>query len=717
MACCACLLLLMPTILTASGSALCINEFCAKNVAQYVDSHFGEYEDWIEIYNRADTALDLGGYYLSDDLKQADKWRIPEGNVIMPGGYALFWADGRDVYNHTNFKLAQRGGEIGLFTAALHPVDTLRYGPQRRDVSYGRAGDGGTDWHFFVAASPWQANGSDGRSAFLPPSTMSPAGGFYGKPQRVELRTRPGAALYYTLDGTEADSNAQLYTQAINIRQTTVVRARAYHRDFWPSDETVQSFFINESSSLPVVSIAVTPSMLWDHSYGMYANYTANIEHPVHLEWYQADGSLGFQQRLGMAIHGHRSRINAQKSFALYARSRYGDNRIRFPLFRQKPIKKFKNFILRNSGGDWSQSMIGDAFQHNLLPGISSLDYQAYTPVVLYLNGRYWGVINAREKINKHYLAQNHGVDPDSVDIIGHDMEPLAGTTRHWHKLLDLLETADLADGEAYRQAAAMIDINSFVDYAAFQIYVGNTDWPFNNFKMWRLQQDEARWRCFVFDLDAGFSHARFDDPLYGSVQDDYRHDSFDWAQNPAIPNTIFLRQLLRNENFRRSFVQRMASHLNFSFAPPRVIAVIDRLQSLIAPEMDRHIARWAPAGGIASRQAWDSVINLKRRFARERPAYIRQHLERHFGLPAAVKLTVAVAGGKGGVLLVDDIPIGRGAEEALFYPGYAISLRAVPDSGYVFASWSDPALPSNPAITLHLEDDYRLSAGFLALE
>ena len=145
------------------ASNLVINEFLADNQTIIEDpDEPGEYPDWIELYNADATAVDLGGMYLTDDLTNPTKWQIPPGVSIDPGGYRIFWADEDEEQGdtHTNFKLDKEGEEIGLFDLdGATQIDSIVFGQQYGDVSYGRYPDGIDDWGFFATPTPDAANG------------------------------------------------------------------------------------------------------------------------------------------------------------------------------------------------------------------------------------------------------------------------------------------------------------------------------------------------------------------------------------------------------------------------------------------------------------------------------------------------------------------------------------------------------------------------------
>lgn len=143
--------------------AVRINEFLADNASVNRDEA-GEYDDWVELYNGSAIAIALDGLYLTDDLAQPHKWQIPAGTTIPPGGYLLVWCDGDTGQGplHASFRLDRDGEEIGLFDSDAHgnvPLDTVVFGPQREDVSYGRRPDGADGWETLDPPTPGGRNG------------------------------------------------------------------------------------------------------------------------------------------------------------------------------------------------------------------------------------------------------------------------------------------------------------------------------------------------------------------------------------------------------------------------------------------------------------------------------------------------------------------------------------------------------------------------------
>ena len=140
-----------------------INEFMADNDG-VIQDEAGDYDDWFELYNAGTTSVDLGGMYLTDDLTDPTQWQIPGGVTIPAGGYLLFWADDEEGEGstHTNFKLGKSGEQLGLYDTDANgnvAIDTLTFGQQTTDISYGRSTDGGSTWRFFDSATPGASNG------------------------------------------------------------------------------------------------------------------------------------------------------------------------------------------------------------------------------------------------------------------------------------------------------------------------------------------------------------------------------------------------------------------------------------------------------------------------------------------------------------------------------------------------------------------------------
>jgi hypothetical protein len=144
-----------------TNTKLFMNEFMADNDTTIADP-YGDFDDWIELYNSDTAAIWLGDIFLTDNLNTPDKFAMPDCTV-GPGEFILFWADNdtNQGSTHTNFALSSSGEEIGIFiedTTGFIPIDTLTFGPQQTEISYGRFPDGGSNWQFFINSTPGYSN-------------------------------------------------------------------------------------------------------------------------------------------------------------------------------------------------------------------------------------------------------------------------------------------------------------------------------------------------------------------------------------------------------------------------------------------------------------------------------------------------------------------------------------------------------------------------------
>jgi len=199
--------------------------------------------------------------------------------------------------------------------------------------------------------------------------SFEPLGGIYDGPTEVSLIANEGATIYYTLDGSRPSSGASRYRGPIMVNTVNVIRAVAY-KNGKRSDVNTQSYFCDREYTLPVVSIATNPENLWDYGSGIYvkgccadtiepyigANFWKDWEKYANIEMYETNGELCFNQGVGINLFGGFSRMLPQKSLAVFARSKYGEKRINYPIFPERDFKKYKSFILRNSGGDFRRT-------------------------------------------------------------------------------------------------------------------------------------------------------------------------------------------------------------------------------------------------------------------------------------------------------------------------------------------------------------------------
>jgi len=598
----------------------------------------GVYNDWLEIMNTTSAVLNLKDHWLSDDSGNIRKWRFPSCEVQPGQSVIVFlspdYTDSQgDRYLHASFALDGLGDVLFLSDGEGNVLQRLDLPEMTAGVSYGRI-TGDTGYYYFSHPTPGLPNDAGSRAtAYCGEPVFSVSGGFYTSPFSLAIEaSEEGSAVHYTVDGSEPGLNSPVFSGHLDIDKTCVVRARAYKNGYLPGPVVTHSFFFESHPGFVIISISTDPENLWSEETGIYtmgknaekeypykgANFWQDWEKPAHIEFYETDGQLGFSLNAGIAIHGEYTRGADQKSFAIEARKKYGDEFINYPVFPEKQIYRYQSIVLRNSGQDNGNTKIRDVLISQLMKE-TGLDYQAYRPAVLYLNGEYWGVYTLRESTDKNFLADNHpGIDRENLDIIEGNTRIHQGDYSNFKALTDYIKSHDLSVDANYRHVKTLIDVDNFIDYQIAVIYGANTD--NGNIKFWRERTEGSRWRWILFDFDMAFR--RVDHDTVSHVFNPEGTGAGNWF------STTIQMGLLQNQEFREQFLRRLAWHMKTTFEPEHVISVINSLAADLEPEMKRNYTKWQGSCGL-----WNTCLETLRNFFRNRPDYVRRYIQQYFSL------------------------------------------------------------------------------------
>jgi len=631
---------------------------------------------------------------------------------------------------HTNFKLSSAGETLYLSNDNHTILDSLQYPMLKKNESFGRiAGTNNTG--IFKETTPGRTNNTQAYNQRLSIPERSHIGGFYN--QGILLKwahtndddTLSHPPVYYTTDGSIPTTRSHLFTnEGIQIDSTMVLRFRALADGALPSDVQTESYFINETHELPVISISTDPENLWSDHKGIYvvgtngtggnghdnANWNQDWEIPIGFEFYDKEKTRQIETGAGAKIFGGWSRLNPMKSLAIFFRSEYGLGEVEYPFFQNKDITQFESIVLRNSGNDFSSqghSMFRDGLMQTLVHG-TEIDGLGFQPAVVYLNGEYWGIHNIREKINEHYVAANGGVQPDEIDLLynGSGLNYFAasnGSAEDYDSLIDYVRRNLLFFPAQYERVNQMMDMNNYIDYMAAQIYYANTDWPGNNTKLWKSQKPDGKWRWILYDTDFGFGLS------YGGQA---WHNTLTFAlepNGPAWPNpswsTLLFRQLFDSPSFRDSFTNRMADLMNTSFKPSHANHVIDSLAGLIYREIPRHMATVTRSGAWGgSTTGWYDQITQLKTFARERPHYIEEFFtdqQGPLGVGALKSTVLKNATPDFGIIRINRLNITDSYWSGDYFSDVDIPVKAIPKAGYEFVEWTGDIQSSDPEIVI----------------
>lgn len=733
--------------LSAQSPTIRINELLASNGSGIRDA-FGDRSDWIELHNYGPASIDLTGYFLTDSKTNHTKWSFPSGS-IPSNGYIIVFASNRNSVTgseiHTSFALSKDGEFVGLRTPAGVVVDSVSFGPQETDISYGRTASAPHGWVFFETPTPGTANGN-AFEGFVEAPQFSHRGGFLSTPITLTLTPdSPGDQIYYTTDGVRPTSASTLYSGPIQITTNTPIRAISMKPGFVSSAVITHTYLFNEPATLPVISIVTDPDGLFSDQNGIYVrgtngapggcdptlrNVNQDWERAANFELYERDGRMGLNQVAGLKIMGGCSRTRyPQKSFSLHARGVYGDGKFRYPIFPDRPMEEYDSFNLRAAADDQVRTFFRDAFAQHVTREFMDSDIGAYRPAVVYINGDYWGIHNIRERQNNHYLAGNFGVDPDRVNLLEKNAVVKDGSNVAFLALRTYIQDMDMTNPSNYAYVKTKMDVDQFSEHHLANIYTAEEDWPGNNIAFWNAPEDGfQQWRWIQYDRDHSFKSTQLNvNNLEMATDVDCNCDN--WPNPPW--STVILRKLLTNSEFRNRFIQLYAFHLNTTYDPARVIAILDTFEARIEAEMPRHISKWGgqrvpdlnssnqwvPAN-FATISEWREHVDDIRTFSEQLPTIAVNHIEAKFGLNGRSQLSVATTDWSDGVITFLHKPLRPDIATGLYFKDVPLTLTVAPRTGRIFSHWvvnsgASQTEDSSPTLTLTLQTDTHVEAVF----
>jgi hypothetical protein len=689
----------------AQHSPLWLNEFMASNVLAHENSN-GDFVDWIEIYNSSATGVDLAGLYLTDNPGAGTNWQIPSGQpsatTVPAKGYLVLYADGSTELgaNHLGFKLAADSGVIVLIGIdGITILDSLSYGHQFRDISYGRYPDGAGQWMYMPVSTPATSN-RQGYTAFVEPPVIDQEAGFY---TNVSVSIHPasvGDTIRYTLDGSDPGAGSTLYLSPIGITQNSIVKARSFRSGSMPSQIATKAFFLT-SHTLPVLALMTDPPNLYDPATGIYVNDKDGRawERYGELEYFD-NGSLGFHIPAGLRIQGNSGPSSYQKrSFRAYFRKGYNSERLVYPLFPGDPVTSYSELVFRAGYDDsmepvpYKGTLIRDPLVGKLwrmIGGLSPYDRFA----VLYLNNTYNGIYDLKESVNDTYIYDHTGfTDIDMFRTTWDSLETKYGDRTKWIELETFFRSNSFVSDSKITEASRLLDLDNYTNLQALVHATEFKSYAYGTFAF-RQKADNARWQWTIWDPDRSYTEVN-----WNGFTNNYNIIAM-------YLDTLITKKLLQNQSYKIKFINRFADLLNTTFRPENVTAIIDSLAGSIEAEIPADVAKWNNT--VAQ---WNTNVDSVRSFANQRPSILRQQIQTYFGLSGQANFTVHISGS--GKLVVNTVTIGSSSWSGRYFRGIPVTVTAIPDPGYRFSGWENASLPMSETITVNPTKDTTVSALF----
>ncbi len=450
----------------------------------------------------------------------------------------------------------------------------------------------------------------------------------------------------------------------------TVVRART---EFSKESSAFYIFSTFNDIDLPIVSLAMDKDFLIHPERGIYTagrqyeDYLDSIDFDENLKnnfpanflergpaWERpsikdARNAVVFEycvdskclsQNVGIRIHGGVTRSQPMKSLRLYARKEFGAQYFEHDFFSDQQIKKYKRLILRNSGQDWAVTLLADATYQTIIKTLN-IDTQNYQPVVLFLNGEYWGIHNLRERYDRFYFSEKYGVESDSVSILDGHLNVQDGDLQdasEYKSFIEYISQFSYGDKLALRAIEETVDLENYIDYMIVQTFFGSYDWPVNNIKLWKSNSEKfgpdkefSKWRWVIMDLDYA-GHMSVDHSTGINSYEYYveRIESTEYAVRNGIDYdpyrdagvSLILTHILSDEDLRARFLSRYQEILSTDLSPESIVEVLNKHRNLIKSEIPRHIERWSYPKSFT---VWESNVDELEKFLTIRSEFMDQ--------------------------------------------------------------------------------------------
>ena len=498
--------------------------------------------------------------------------------------------------------------------------------------------------------------------------TFSAAGGFYDASFELALQCNGAYQIRYTTNGNNPTGTSALYESPLALDEALYSKSDIYTiqtacDELFFAPETVrhcitlraaafdeagnrvgpvatQSYFIRslgcDTHGLPVMAISADSLALFDYETGILVpgvffdpsniNGTGNFyqngrewERLVNVEFYEPNDNSGINQQAGLRTHGGTCRRQTQKGMKIYAREEYGKKRFKHKFFESIPNESFKHLVMKPFSYQWFNYGIQDDICNRMAAQLD-VESVASRPMVLFLNGEYWGIYYLKEKPDAHYLEDHFGDDDTDFNVIGNWYGELVdGDAFNFLEMMRWVQLSDLSQEVEYARICEMIDMSSFIDYYCFELFIGNNDWPANNMRCYQLR--DGKWRWIFFDGDDALSKMEFD-----VLDNATSTQNTGWPSDPT--STLLFRKLLENKEFTNRFLQRFCELLTSQFTYRETKSYFEDAAALVREEVPAQSERF---GLPLSFGNWENDIKVVRKFLMTRVENMLERLDVFF--------------------------------------------------------------------------------------
>lgn len=631
------------------SAQLIINEVMQSNVDCVMDD-LNEFPDsWVELYNTSSKSINLRDYSIGLKNNASKAYSLPSA-TIEAYGHVLVYCDKESSGKHTDFRLESTEiGAVYLFKngAVTDKFENIPIQPTP-NIAYGRKTDGSNVLGWLLTPTPTQKNCGKLADSVLGTPVFSDRGGLISGTKAITLKlslpanTPSGTEIRYTTDGSEPIESSNLYTTSLRIDTSCVIRARLFKAGCISARSHTESYLrLDHETSLPIVSVVTDPKFLYDESIGIYvvgkdsknANYDHDWRRPMNFEFFEASNSVSVLNQLCEArIHGCTSRVRSLKSLAFYAHKRFGQKRFKYEMFpKDRPGEtKYQSFILRNAGSDYYGLYMRDAIIQRSTAWNVDLDYEAYRAAVVFVNGKYVGIQNLRERSNDNNIETNYGLE--ETDVIKNNYEVVNGDSENWTAFQAFYNES----GHTWDEFEKWMDCQEYINLMVMSLFYNNVDFPGCNIICWRPKNANdgypTRWRWIAKDCEMamGFSGMEYTWDVMAWFNDPNYSTRYAWANTSK--GTRLLRTLLTDKTFFDRFVNcamaYMGDFLNYECVWKEVW---EPMYEAIKDEYPYHRALYEK--DYPSWISYESDMEYTKTWMQERGEYFAASIGSYYGL------------------------------------------------------------------------------------
>jgi hypothetical protein len=699
---------------TLLSAILVINEVMASNTGEVMSPAIN-FDSWIEVYNPGETAVNLGGMFLSVDPSNPYLWQMPSDMGSVPkNGFKVIWLGSNDIKsNQAPFKLDCDGGTIILSDKNGELITKQNYPEAMSRTAYARKTDGGDEWGWTATPTPEATNTT---AVFAKDRLKAPVvdqgSQLFKSSLTIKVDIPEGTTLRFTTDGSVPTASSAISTKGqFTISKTTNYVFRLFQDGYLPSVPVTRSYIKTDNQyTIPIISIVGNEKYFTDPKIGIDCdgdgtngktgngqdqkrNYNCDWDRPVNFSYLSPDGQMLFNQDVNIAVSGGWTRSIFPRSMKLKSNKIFdGQNRFDFSFFPQKPYIRNKQLVIRNGGNDiWNNnSRFRDAALETIIQrsGID-LDCQSYVPVIEYVNGELRGVLNLREPNNDKYAYANFGYDDEELDAF-ENKEFKNGNDEAYKRLIKLSE--DINGPGIYEEVRTLLDIDEFANYMAAEFYLGNDDWPDNNVKAYRSQLD-GRFRFMSFDLDYTFN------PWGRTISSSLSDYGINGREKPIDVVILFI-NLLKHDGFRKQFIDTFCLMGGSVFEEQRANSIIDELLANVKPMTD--LMRRSPNNLDRGHHTEEAANAIKSQLSNRLSKMISALQQASpMKLSGVKKHTVTLgADAECASLYINGLQVPYAYFNGqLFSP---VKIEAKAPVGYTFAGWKQKATATNQIVKLN---------------